>query len=111
MIKETDDDRMIREFLHAGKEDITDNGFTDKVMRKLPVQKKRRMLLWNVLASLICVAMFFAFDGFHAIIELFRQLFVAAVRGGYADGFDIRTGLIVLVVLAFLGVRKAWSLI
>lgn len=59
-----DDDKMIKDFFAAHSAEIDDNGFTDRVMRRIP---KMRPIWLSVLHGVLLTAMaifaFYYFDG------------------------------------------------
>lgn len=103
------DDKLIREFFTGQKQEIEDKGFSRKVMRNLPCQVSKWAKVWSVFVTLVAVLLFFAFDGLQAIVNTLRDIIVSMVQSGTAS-FDPKSLLIAVVVLLFLGVRKAWSM-
>lgn len=103
------DDKLIREFFTSQKKEIADNGFSRRVMRSLPCHTSRLMMLWSLFVTLVTVILFFAFNGLQAVISTLRDIFVSMVQNG-ATGIDPKSLVIVVVVLLFLAVRKAWSI-
>lgn len=106
---ESNEDKLLREFFAKEKKEIADNGFSHRVMRRLPNRVNRLMQVWAVFVSLVTLLLFFAFDGLQAVISTLRDVFVSMVQSS-ATNFDPISLVIAAVVLAFLGVRKIWSL-
>ena len=106
---ESNEDKLLREFFAKEKKEIADNGFSHRVMRRLPSRVNRLMQVWAVFVSLVALLLFFAFDGLQAVISTLRDVFVSMVQSS-ATNFDPTSLVIAAVVLAFLGVRKVWSL-
>lgn len=104
------DDKLIRAFFAEHKQEIPDNGFSQQVMRRLPHRIGLLLKVWSVFVTLVAIVLFVTFDGLQAIIGTTRDLFVALVQQGAAAGIDLKSLIIVAVVLLFLGVRKAWSM-
>lgn len=106
---ESNDDKLLREFFATEKKEIADNGFSRRVMRRLPTRVNRLAQIWAVFVSLVALMLFFAFDGLQAVISTLRDVFVSMVQSS-ATNIDPKSLIIAAVVLIFLGVRKAWSL-
>lgn len=106
---ESNDDKLLRDFFAREKNEIADNGFSRRVMRRLPSRVNRLAQIWAVFVSLVALTLFFAFDGLQAVISTLRDVFVSMVQSGAAN-IDPKSLIIAAVVLVFLGVRKAWSL-
>ncbi len=104
------DDKLIREFFGTHKTEIADNGFSRRVMRKLPDRNRKWAQVLTLCLSFVAVTLFYVFDGLHAIIGTLRDVFVSMVQQG-AVNFDPRSLIIVVVVLCCLGVHKVYSMI
>lgn len=75
------DNIMIEEFFkQAAMQQIEDNGFTEKVMQRLPdiqVDKVRRLSrLWTLFCVVVAAGLFFMFGG----MEILRGLFTGGLR-------------------------------
>lgn len=106
---ESNDDKLLRDFFATEKKEIADNGFSRRVMRRLPSRINRLMQIWAVFVSLVALLLFFAVDGLQAVVSTLRDVFVSMVQNS-ATNIDPKSLLIAAVVLAFLGVRKVWAL-
>lgn len=104
------DDKLIRTFLAEQKQEIPDNGFSRRVMHRLPNRTSLLAKISNLFVALVAIILFLAFDGLQAIVATLRNLFVGLIQHGAMSGIDFRSLAIVAVVLVFLGVRKAWSM-
>ncbi|MEG0888324.1 MAG: DUF5056 domain-containing protein [Bacteroides sp.] len=104
------DDKLLRDFFAAEKKEIADNGFSRRVLRKLPHRVNRLTQAWAVFITLVAIALFFVCDGFQGIISTLRDVFVSIVQSS-TTSIDPRSLLIAVIVLAFLGVRKAWAMV
>lgn len=104
------DDKLIRAFFAEQKQAIADNGFSRRVMQRLPYRTSLLLKVWSVFITLAAVVLFLAFDGLQAIVGAARDIFVALVQQGAAAGIDLKSLIIVAIVLLFLGVRKVWSM-
>ncbi len=104
------DDKLIRAFFAEQKQEIPDNGFSRRVMHRLPYRTSLLIKVWSLFVTLVAVILFFVFDGLQAVIAIGRDIFVALVQNGATSGIDPKSLIIVVMVLMFLGIRKAWSL-
>ncbi len=103
-------DKLIRDFFGEHKQEIADNGFSRRVMHRLPDRQRKLTRLWKACVATILLVLFFVFGGLQGLIGTLRDIFVSMVQHG-ATNFDPRTLIIVVVVLGFLGIHKAYSMI
>lgn len=71
-------DDLIRKFMDTGKADISDNGFTARVMRNLPDSIVDIARLLNLVSAVLCILLFILFDGFHLLGNALRQALINA---------------------------------
>ncbi len=57
------DDQLLEQFFSSFKRDIPDDGFSHKVMRKLPLRAKRVNAAWSIFCLMVGVALFIVFNG------------------------------------------------
>lgn len=57
------DDELLMQFFNAAKQDIDDDGFTDRVMQRLPQHAKRMNQIWTTICFALGMALFILFDG------------------------------------------------
>ncbi len=104
------DDKLLKQFFSEQKQEVKDNGFSRRVMRNLPGRNHRLIQVWGTVCTVLCVILFFAFGGLQATISTLREVFVSMVQRGLTAGFDPKSLYIAILVLAFFGARKAWSM-
>ena len=104
------DDKLIRAFFAEQKQEIPDNGFSRRVMNRLPCRTSLLIKVWSLFIMLVAIILFLVFDGLQAIVTTARDIFVALVPNGATSGIDPKSLIIVVMVLMFLGIRKAWSM-
>lgn len=73
-----DDDQLIRQFMQARREDISDNGFSDRVMRHIPFERP----FWTYIASALFIltalaALLIWFDGWSVLCSIFVHIYTA----------------------------------
>lgn len=67
-----DDDQLIRQFLQSRREEVSDSGFSQRVMRHVPAERPFWMFCVATIAIVAaCVALFFWLDGWDALCTLF----------------------------------------
>ena len=104
------DDKLIRAFFAEQKQEIPDNGFSRRVMHRLPCRTSLLIKVWSLFIMLVAIILFLVFDGLQAIVTTARDIFVALVQNVATSGIDPKSLIIVVMVLMFLGIRKAWSM-
>ncbi|MDR0893212.1 MAG: DUF5056 domain-containing protein [Mediterranea sp.] len=72
MVQIEDNDKFLREFLAAGKPEVPDDGFSKRVMRRLPERSAHdrwRSLnrLLTLLVTVLSVTLFYLLGGFQAM--------------------------------------------
>lgn len=80
-----DNERLIEQFLKQNRQEIADDGFTERVMCALPERKPQFEWLpwvWNGVMIAICVVLFIAFDGVGLVTDaLYQNLDMALTQG------------------------------
>lgn len=104
------DDKLIEQFLAPGRRELDDNGFTDRVMRRLPQRHDRLAQLWTWGGFTLALVLFIALDGVQLIWNVLREAFVSALEQGLATNIDLKSLAIAGVVLLFLAYKKIASL-
>lgn len=103
------DDKLLKQFFSEQKQDIADNGFSTRVMARLPNRTSKLASILISICMILTVILFFVLDGIHAILGILREIFVSAVQNG-AFNLDIKTLAIAGAVLLFFGVRKIYTM-
>ena len=101
------DDKMLKQFFNDNKNEVEDNGFSERVMSHLPAQRLAK--LWTLISFLLAITLFVILDGFQIIAGILRNVFVSLVQNG-AENVDPKSLLIALIVLVVIGIRKACSI-
>ena len=82
------DDKLIRAFFAEQKQEIPDNGFSRRVMNRLPCRTSLLIKVWSLFIMLVAIILFLVFDGLQAIVTTARDIFVALVQNGVTSGID-----------------------
>ena len=84
-----DNDRLIEQFMKQSRQEIADNGFTERVMCGLPERKPQYGWLpemWNLVMIVVALILFVAFGGVTTIQNALYQY----LDGALTQGVDIR---------------------
>lgn len=104
------DDRLIEQFLAPGRREIADNGFTHRVLNRLPDRRERLARLWTFTGFTLALVLFIALDGIELIWNSLRETLTTAVEQSMATNIDPKSLVIAGVVLLFLAYKKIASL-
>lgn len=103
-------DKFLEDFFAANRHDVADDGFTRRVMRRLPQRHNRLAQAWNTLCILLAAVLFVAAGGVQLVWATLQETFIGLVEQGATADVDPRSLLIAAGVLLFLGYRKIASL-
>ena len=101
-----DNDKLIEQFMKQSRQEIADDGFTERVMRGLPERKPQRDWLpevWNVVMIVAAIILFVAFGGVTAIKNALYQY----LDGALTQGVDIRVIFALMCAFVFYISQKA----
>ena len=103
-----DNDRLLQQFFsEAASQQIDDNGFTERVMQRLPLRMNWFVRIWNTVCIVIFAVLFVAFRGW----ELLAVQFEVMLRTLSTHTFSINLLMIFTIVfgLLFVGVGEVIS--
>lgn len=103
-------DKLLESFFAGNRHEIADNGFTHRVMSRLPRRHHRLAQVWDIACTVLIAAMFVALGGAQRIWGNLCDLFTTLVEQGLDAQTDLRSLLIAGGVLLFLAYRKIASL-
>lgn len=104
------DDKLLKQFFSENKQEIADNGFSRRVMHRLPSHSKRIYRIWDFCCFAVAAALFVALDGFQLIGNTLRETFIGMAESGQASQLDPKSLALAAAVLIFLGYKKIASL-
>lgn len=104
---ENDNDKLLVSFFAEHKHEIADNGFSRRVLRRLPGYRLSQ--IWTICCFTLAFVLLVAFDGVQAILNALREIFETALRSGFLE-LDPTSLAIVGGVLLFGAYRKISSL-
>lgn len=103
------DDKILKKFFAENKQEIADNGFTRRVMHRLPDRSYRLANILTAICMAVAIVVFIVSDGLMAIVGILREIFVSIVQNNAAT-FDYRALIVAGVVLLFFGIKKIYSM-
>ncbi len=106
---EINDDILIQSFFDESRKEITDNGFSKKVMRHLPDHYRRLSTLWSTCCFILAAILFYILGGAQLMLDSFRETFNSTIHSGTV-GVDPKSLIMVVIVLLYLGYRKLCTL-
>lgn len=108
-MKENDSDKLLRDFFEENKREIADNGFSRRVMRRLPDRSHRLTRIWSAFVMALAAVLFVWLGGLEAAWETIREVFAGMIQQGVTN-LDPKSMIIATVVLLFLATRKIASM-
>lgn len=108
------DDILLKDFLQANKQEVADNGFSRRVMNRLPERKAQLLsYLLSAVSIVLAVVLFFVQGGVGLVGSDLREVFQnISFSGSFASlhGTEPWTVAVVAVVLLFMGYGKLANL-
>lgn len=108
------DDLLIASFFNEyGKNDIADNGFSERVMNRLPKREWSRLermnIVWTSVCAVAAVALFFFADGVGLLKSFFLNFFADLVAYIVSINFSLTSLLMVLVTIVTLSILTTYN--
>lgn len=103
------DDKLLKQFFADNRQEIADNGFTRRVLHRLPDHSRRLSQIWTVFCFTLALVLFVAFDGLQLVLGTLRETFTSAIENG-ATQLDPKSLIVAGIVLLYFGYRKISSL-
>ncbi|MDR0896047.1 MAG: DUF5056 domain-containing protein [Prevotellaceae bacterium] len=106
---EIDNDKLLRQYFAANRQEIADRGFSRRVMQHIPDRRVRLIgRLWSAFCWLLIGILFIAFDGITLIWNTLSNILTSSVAPNIEQLNPISI-YIAVVVLIILGCRKIAS--
>ena len=102
-------DKLLRDFFSASKQEIADNGFSHRVMSHLPYRSNRVARVWTALIMAIATILFIKLGGLEAVWGTLKEVFMSMIQQESTQ-IDPKSLIIATIVLLFLGTRKLVSM-
>ncbi len=102
------DEQIINNFMKANKQELADNGFSRRVMRKLPVSAKVWSDILTAICTILCGVLLYVFDGLNVIFYAIREIFES--QSMELMNSNLPTLLVAFATVSFLCIRSAWTI-
>lgn len=103
------DDQLIKSFLLSRKQEIADNGFSRRVIRRLPEKAERLSDILSVTCTILCCLLFYVFNGFEILYGIICEI-VTSQACQLTGDINFQSLIIGAVVLAVIGIQRILSL-
>ena len=103
------DDQLINKFMQANKREIADNGFSRRVMRRLPIQTKVFADILTFICIVVSGILFYVFDGASLIYESVMPV-IQHSTDTFIENLNFQTLIPIVIVITYLGIQKAIAL-
>ena len=103
------DDQLINKFMQANKREIADNGFSRRVMRRLPIQTKAFADILTFICIVVSGILFYVFDGASLIYESVMPV-IRHSTDTFIENLNFQTLIPIVIVITYLGIQKAIAL-
>lgn len=104
-----DTDKLLKTFFAENRQEIADNGFSRRVMRRLPNGLNHLASLWTGLCFVLAVVLFVCMDGLQLIGDTLRETWNVALESSLTQA-DPKSLIIAGLVLLYFIYRKIASL-
>ena len=103
------DDQLISQFMQANKHDIADNGFSRRVMHRLPTPHRAKVYsdILTLVGAVIGCILFIAADGINVILGVLYRFFQHQALSIASSNINLPALLFALAVLTYFGVQRA----
>ena len=102
-------DKLLEQFFTDNRKEIADNGFTRRVMHRLPNHSRRLSQIWTVFCFTLALVLFVSLNGLQLVLGTLRETFTSAVESGTTQ-LDPKSLIIAGIVLLYFIYRKIASL-
>lgn len=107
MIK--NDEQLISGFLRDNRREVADNGFSRRVMRRLPIRPGMVSDLLTAVCVLLSCILFFTFGGPNLIQASLQEFFQHSDWNAITN-INLRTWSVIPIVMTVWGIRKVVSM-
>lgn len=103
------DDKLIKSFMLANKHEIMDNGFSRRVVRRLPQRAQWLSDILSVVCAIICCTLFYVFNGFEVLFQTICEVFTSQSYS-LMSNTNFQSLIIATIVLLIIGMQRVCSL-
>lgn len=98
-------DKLLENFFVGQRQEVADNGFTRRVMRRLPHRSNCLAHLWTAGGFTLAAVLFVLLDGVQLVWDTLRETFTTTIENGMMQT-DPKSLAVAVVVLLFLMYKK-----
>ncbi len=102
-------DKLLERFFTENRQEVADNGFSRRVMHRLPDRSNRLARLWTAARFTLAAVLFVLMDGLQVVWDTLCETF-ATIVANEMEQVDPRSMAVAAAVLLFLTYRKIASL-
>lgn len=106
---EINNDKLLHDFFAKNKQEIADNGFSRRVMHRLPSRSNHLARIWSAFVMTVATVLFVWLGGLEAAWGTIKEVFIGMINHS-ATSLDPKSTIIAAVVLLFMVTRKVASL-
>lgn len=104
------DDKLLKQFFAENKHEVEDNGFSHRVMQRLPRSGSRFAQIWTFCGFSLALMLFVAMDGLKLLMGTLREVIDGLIVSGQASQIDLKSLFLMVAVLTFIVYKKIASL-
>lgn len=103
------DELLLSQFFADHRTEVPDQGFSRRVMRRLPDHMPLWARLWSIIGYSLALVLFIKLDGFPLLLQALREAFHQLLIQGATSSLFLRSLGIAAVVLIFLGYQQLYQ--
>ena len=104
------DEQLISQFMQANKHEIADNGFSRRVMRRIPQSAK----VWSDILTAICVVLcsilIYAYDGITILLQSVYDIFQSQSEIIIKQSNNLPVLLMACATITLLSIWSVWTI-
>lgn len=99
------DDKLIRHYLMQAEKELSDGGFSSRVMRHLPGRAECFVQIWTAICIICGVVLFVHIDGYQLLTGLMQRIGVTLLDSGLFRQNPLHLALVSTVIAGYLGYK------
>lgn len=103
------DDQLISKFMQANKHEVADNGFSRRVMRRLPNKAKVLSDILTAVCVVLSAILIYVYDGFNILLASVQDILRNQSLNLEETNLNSSTLLLMLAVFASLAIYQVYT--
>lgn len=103
------ENQLLKQFMQEQKQNLPDEGFSRKVMRKLPGKAWRLSALWSIFCWSVSGILFFRYKGWELLCRFFYETGYSILQNTILP-IDQLSLILATATVAVIGIKKICSL-